>query len=124
MTAERVRAAVAAVTDPELRRPIGELDMVREIAVDGERAQVAIALTIVAFVGIDSAMRGRGVRFLLNYTIGMAIVAAILLMITHWQLAILLPGVFVVYSTARGNLRELRSLRAIRKRAEPEDDGR
>ena len=31
MTAERVRAAVAAVTDPELRRPIGELDMVREI---------------------------------------------------------------------------------------------
>ncbi|MEJ1091040.1 Mrp/NBP35 family ATP-binding protein [Microbacterium istanbulense] len=54
MTAERVRAAVAAVTDPELRRPIGELNMVREITVDGERAQVAIALTI---VGCPAAQR-------------------------------------------------------------------
>lgn len=83
---------------------------------------VMIALTVVAFLGIDAAMRGRGVRFLLNYTIGMAIVAAIMLMITHWQLAILLPGVFVVYSTARGNLRELRSLRAVRKGIDPEPD--
>ncbi len=45
--ADSVRAAVARVTDPELRRPIGELDMVREIGVDGEVAYVAIALTIV-----------------------------------------------------------------------------
>lgn len=44
---DAVRAAVGAVVDPELRRPIGDLDMVREIHVDGDRARVAIALTIV-----------------------------------------------------------------------------
>lgn len=51
---ERVRSAVAAVTDPELRRPIGELDMVREISVDGDRAHVGIVLTI---VGCPAAAR-------------------------------------------------------------------
>jgi ATP-binding protein involved in chromosome partitioning len=45
--ADRVRDAVSAVTDPELRRPIGDLDMVREITVDGTTAHVSIALTIV-----------------------------------------------------------------------------
>ncbi|MFS0911448.1 Mrp/NBP35 family ATP-binding protein [Microbacterium sp. 179-I 3D2 NHS] len=45
--ADSVRAAVSAVVDPELRRPIGDLDMVREIEVDGDRARVAIVLTIV-----------------------------------------------------------------------------
>ncbi|KQZ84601.1 sodium:proton antiporter [Microbacterium sp. Root166] len=45
--AESVRSAVGAVSDPELRRPIGELDMVRDISVDGAVAHVAIALTIV-----------------------------------------------------------------------------
>lgn len=49
-----VRTAVSAVTDPELRRPIGELDMVREITVDGDRAQVGIVLTI---VGCPAAAR-------------------------------------------------------------------
>lgn len=53
-SADRVRAAVAAVTDPELRRPIGDLDMVREIAVDGDRARVGIVLTI---VGCPAAQR-------------------------------------------------------------------
>ena len=46
-SADSVRAAVAAVTDPELRRPIGDLDMVRDISVDGAHAHVAIVLTIV-----------------------------------------------------------------------------
>lgn len=45
--ADDVRRAVSAVSDPELRRPIGELDMVREIAVDGSTARVGIVLTIV-----------------------------------------------------------------------------
>ena len=35
--ADAVRRAVGAVVDPELRRPIGELDMVRDISVDGRR---------------------------------------------------------------------------------------
>ncbi|TDN92493.1 Mrp/NBP35 family ATP-binding protein [Microbacterium sp. BK668] len=42
-----VRAAVGAVVDPELRRPLEELGMVREIRVEGDRADVAILLTIV-----------------------------------------------------------------------------
>lgn len=55
MTAtDSVRAAVAAVSDPELRRPIGDLDMVRDISVDGGRAHVAIVLTI---VGCPAAQR-------------------------------------------------------------------
>ncbi|GAA2969963.1 ATP-binding protein involved in chromosome partitioning [Microbacterium terrae] len=41
-----VRRAVAAVTDPELRRPIGDLDMVRRIDLDGAVARVGIVLTI------------------------------------------------------------------------------
>ncbi|MEV4735730.1 MULTISPECIES: Mrp/NBP35 family ATP-binding protein [unclassified Microbacterium] len=53
-SADSVRAAVAAVSDPELRRPIGDLDMVREISVEGSRAHVAIVLTI---VGCPAAQR-------------------------------------------------------------------
>ena len=45
--ADAVRRAVSAVTDPELRRPIGDLDMVRDIAVEGTTARVDIVLTIV-----------------------------------------------------------------------------
>ncbi|MGQ7310552.1 Mrp/NBP35 family ATP-binding protein [Microbacterium arabinogalactanolyticum] len=52
--AEHVRAAVSAVTDPELRRPIGDLDMVRDVAVEGNAATVSIALTI---VGCPAARR-------------------------------------------------------------------
>ncbi|WP_300265836.1 Mrp/NBP35 family ATP-binding protein [Microbacterium sp.] len=51
--ADRVRAAVGAVSDPELRRPIGDLDMVREISVDDGHAHVAIALTIVGCPAAD-----------------------------------------------------------------------
>ncbi|MFK4761107.1 Mrp/NBP35 family ATP-binding protein [Microbacterium sp. ZW T5_45] len=48
MTAsDAVLSAVSAVSDPELRRPIGDLDMVREVRVDGGHARVAISLTIV-----------------------------------------------------------------------------
>lgn len=50
---EQVRRAVAAVTDPELRRPIGELDMVREVTVAGDRAEVGIVLTIVGCPAAD-----------------------------------------------------------------------
>lgn len=51
--ADRVRDAVSAVSDPELRRPIGELDMVREITVDDGRANVGISLTIVGCPAAD-----------------------------------------------------------------------
>ncbi len=57
MTSEDVRRAVSAVVDPELRRPIGELDMVREVTVDGDTARVAIALTIVGCPAADRIER-------------------------------------------------------------------
>jgi len=48
-----VRRAVDAVTDPELRRPIGDLDMVRDVVVDGAVARVHIVLTIVGCPAAD-----------------------------------------------------------------------
>ena len=53
MTVEAVRAAVSAVQDPELRRSLGELEMVRDIAVEAGHARVGIALTIVGCPASD-----------------------------------------------------------------------
>ncbi len=78
---------------------------------------VAMGFTIVAFLGLDAMLRGRGIRFLLNYTITMAIAGTLILMIGYWRLAIILLAIFIVYSTVRGNLSELRSLRAARRRS-------
>jgi ATP-binding protein involved in chromosome partitioning len=44
--AERVRAALARVIDPELRRPITELGMVERVEVTGTRATVDVLLTV------------------------------------------------------------------------------
>ncbi len=52
--AEDVRRRVGAVSDPELRRPLEELGMVRGVEVAGDLARVAIALTI---VGCPAATR-------------------------------------------------------------------
>jgi ATP-binding protein involved in chromosome partitioning len=41
-----IREALSRVIDPELRRPVTELDMVRAIEVDDGRVRVTIALTI------------------------------------------------------------------------------
>ena len=53
-TADAVRAAVGGVTDPELRRPLAELDMIRDVRVDGTTAHVEMVLTI---VGCPAATR-------------------------------------------------------------------
>lgn len=46
--ADAVRAAVGAVVDPELRRPIDDMNMVRDITVDADGvAHVAVVLTVV-----------------------------------------------------------------------------
>ena len=50
---EDVRRVVGAVVDPELRRPLRELDMLREITVEGGTARVGIALTIVGCPAAD-----------------------------------------------------------------------
>ncbi len=41
-----IREALSRVIDPELRKPVTELDMVRSIEIDGGRVRVTIALTI------------------------------------------------------------------------------
>jgi ATP-binding protein involved in chromosome partitioning len=43
---DQIRAALANVIDPELRRPVTELDMVREVTIDGGAVGVTIALTV------------------------------------------------------------------------------
>ncbi|MBO3662316.1 Mrp/NBP35 family ATP-binding protein [Microbacterium stercoris] len=52
--ADRVRDAVGRVSDPELRRPLSELDMVRGVTAEGSDVNVEIALTI---VGCPAAAR-------------------------------------------------------------------
>src|SRR5580765_5113165 len=42
-----IMTALSRVIDPEIRKPVTELDMVREIAIDGGDVTVTIALTVV-----------------------------------------------------------------------------
>lgn len=55
--AEAVRNAVGAVIDPELRRPLAELDMVREVTATADRIRIDIALTIVGCPASDRIER-------------------------------------------------------------------
>ena len=45
-TREAVLAALGSVIDPELRKPVTELDMVRGVTIDGSDVTVRIALTV------------------------------------------------------------------------------
>ena len=54
---DAVRGAVGAVTDPELRRPLSELDMIRTVEVEGTTAHVEVALTIVGCPAADRIAR-------------------------------------------------------------------
>jgi len=57
-TAEAVRSALTRVLDPEIRKPITELDMVSAVEVDAAgRASVAIKLTIVGCPAADTIER-------------------------------------------------------------------
>jgi ATP-binding protein involved in chromosome partitioning len=47
ITREEILAALANVIDPELRKPVTELDMVRDVTIDGSEVAVTIALTVV-----------------------------------------------------------------------------
>src|ERR1700728_631301 len=49
----QVTAAVAAVIDPELRRPLGELGMVAPVQVKRKRATVGIALPVAHYPQVD-----------------------------------------------------------------------
>jgi ATP-binding protein involved in chromosome partitioning len=52
-SADAVRAALARVQDPEIRRPITELDMVRDVTVTDAVARVELRLTIVGCPAAD-----------------------------------------------------------------------
>jgi ATP-binding protein involved in chromosome partitioning len=45
-TRDAILDALSRVIDPELRKPVTELDMVRDVTVDGGRVDVTIALTV------------------------------------------------------------------------------
>jgi len=47
VTRDEIMAGLAKVIDPELRRPVTELDMVRSVEIDGGVVGVTIALTVV-----------------------------------------------------------------------------
>jgi ATP-binding protein involved in chromosome partitioning len=57
VNAEAVRAALARVVDPEIRRPITDLDMVREVTVQDAVARVDLRLTIVGCPAADTIER-------------------------------------------------------------------
>jgi ATP-binding protein involved in chromosome partitioning len=46
LTADVVHTALAGVNDPEIRRPITELDMVKSVDIDGGRVAVTVLLTV------------------------------------------------------------------------------
>ena len=48
VTREAVDAALATVIDPEIRRPITEIDMVKGVQIDGGTVTVGVYLTISA----------------------------------------------------------------------------
>jgi ATP-binding protein involved in chromosome partitioning len=54
---QRVRDALARVIDPEIRRPITELDMIGAVRIDGDRATVDLKLTIVGCPAADTIER-------------------------------------------------------------------
>jgi ATP-binding protein involved in chromosome partitioning len=56
-TEQAVRAALARVLDPEIRRPITELDMVRTVAVADGAVSVDLVLTIVGCPAADTIER-------------------------------------------------------------------
>ncbi|HET6826484.1 MAG TPA: P-loop NTPase [Amnibacterium sp.] len=51
--ADAVREAVGRIRDPEIRRPIAELDMVDSVAVEGAVARVGLSLTITGCPAAD-----------------------------------------------------------------------
>ncbi|HYJ66425.1 MAG TPA: Mrp/NBP35 family ATP-binding protein [Nocardioidaceae bacterium] len=46
LSADQVRSALAGVNDPEIKRPITELGMVDDVAIDGDRVTVTVLLTV------------------------------------------------------------------------------
>ena len=78
---------------------------------------------VLVFLAVDAAVRGTGIRFLLSYTVALAVIASVLLVITHWKISLVVLIVALAFFTLRDNLRELRILRA-RHSHRHDDDAR
>jgi hypothetical protein len=81
----------------------------------------ALLAAVVLFLATEAATRGRGLQFLIGYTIVAAVVAAVVLAVTYWQWSILLAIVLMALAIVRGNLQELRFLRAGLRRQRADD---
>jgi len=69
-----------------------------------------ILLAIIAAVGfglVDAIARGKVDRYLTGLTVALAVITAVILFIEFWQIALILPLVFLVIFMLRDNLREL-----------------
>lgn len=64
-------------------------------------------ITAVAFGFVDAVARGHPDRYLAGLTVALAIVNGVVLFIQFWQIALILPLVFLVLFMLRDNLREL-----------------
>ncbi|MGL5828591.1 MAG: hypothetical protein ACRC0L_03355, partial [Angustibacter sp.] len=74
-------------------------------------ALISLAIGLVVVFGIDAIVRGRGVRYVLGFTILLAVVSTAILAIKFWKVAIITGVALVVMSTVRDNVRELGLLR-------------
>ena len=59
---DEILRALERVIDPELRQPVTELDMVRDVEIDGGAVAVTIALTVAGCPLRSSASRTRSQR--------------------------------------------------------------
>lgn len=70
---------------------------------------VLLAIIVAAAFGlVDAIARGRSDRYLANLTVALAFVNGAILFIEFWQIALILPLIFLVIFMLRDNLRELR----------------
>ncbi|MGL4172625.1 MAG: hypothetical protein ACRCTR_00905 [Actinomycetota bacterium] len=85
-------------------------------ALDPPNAFLTVAVAVAGVFGFDAVFRGQGVRFALSATVILAVIASALLIVAYWQ-QVLIGGIALfVLSMLRDNLRELRSLRHLRRR--------
>ena len=69
---------------------------------------VWIVVAVLISLGVESWLRRRLARYLLNVTIFLAIVTTIVLLVAFWRIALVLAVLLLAIMMTRDNLRELR----------------
>ncbi len=72
---------------------------------------LSLVIAVAAIFGVDAVIRGRGVHYALGYTVVLAVIGTVLLLVVYWKVALVGGIVLFVLSAVRDNVRELRSLR-------------